>query len=440
MTSEAHPKEAAPKEAFVWIWLPDAVAPVVAGRLAASDGNLLFNYGRSYLARNNAIAIYQPELPLQQGALPLLNGLPMPSCLRDAAPDAWGRRVIINRRSGAKGSGIDTSDLDELSYLLESGSDRVGALDFQLSATAYVPRETAQASLDDLLNAAASIEQGVPLTPDLGAALLHGSSIGGARPKAMISSGDHKYIAKFSAQSDVYSVVKAEFIAMRLAARAGLDVAPVALEHVGGKDVLLIERFDREKAGRGWHRRLMVSALTLLELDEMMARYASYEDLATVVRHRFTQPKATLRELFARLLFNVLCGNTDDHARNHAAFWDGSALTLTPAYDICPQGRSGGEAGQAMLIHGEDRFSRIATCLAAAPSFLLSAQEALDEAHRQVVLVRDQWAATCAEAHLSEVDRGLLWRRQFLNPFAFQGAPTSLLELIEPDPDEDGAP
>ena len=420
-----------PKEAFVWIWLPDAVTPVVAGRLAAVEGNLLFNYGRSYLARDNAIAIYQPELPLHQGALPLLHGLSMPSCLRDAAPDAWGRRVIINRRSGAKGSGIDTADLDELSYLLDSGSDRAGALDFQQSATVYVPREALQASLHDLLNAAAAIEQGVPLSADLGAALLHGSSIGGARPKAMISTGDRKYIAKFSSQSDVYSVVKAEFIAMRLASRVGIAAAPVLLQHVGSKDVLLIERFDREKAGRGWRRRLMVSALTLLGLDEMMARYASYEDLATIVRHRFTRPKATLRELFARMLFNVLCGNTDDHARNHAAFWDGRHLSLTPAYDICPQGRSGGEASQAMLIAGEERQSRIVTCLQAAPSFLLSAEEALDEARRQITVVRDEWEQICTEASLSAVDRGLFWRRQFLNPYAFQEAPSSRVDLVE---------
>lgn len=426
MTSDGRPKEA-----FVWIWLPGAVVPVVAGRLAAVEGNLLFNYGRSYLARRNAIALYEPELPLRQGSLPLLNGLSMPGCLRDAAPDAWGRRVIINRRSGARGAGIDTDDLDELSYLLDSGSDRAGALDFQRSATDYVARDAAQASLDDLLAAAATVEQGVPLSPELGAALLHGSSIGGARPKAMITAGDRKCIAKFSSQADIYSVVKAEFIAMRLAARAGIAAAPVALQHVGGRDVLLIDRFDREKAARGWRRRLMVSALTLLGLDEMMARYASYEDLATIVRHRFTRPRETLRELFARMLFNVLCGNTDDHARNHAAFWDGRALALTPAYDVCPQIRSGGEASQAMLIAGEQRQSRIATCLEAAPSFLLSAREAIDVARRQVMVVRDHWAATCAEAGLSEVDRSLLWRRQFLNPFAFQGAPSAISELVD---------
>lgn len=96
----------------------------------------------------------------------------------------------------------------------------------------------------------------------------------------------------------------------------------------------------------------MVSALTPLGLDERMARYASDEDLAEVVRLRFDRPNETLRELFGRLVFHVLCGNTDDHARNHAAFWDGARLSLTPAYDLCPQNRTGNVAGQAMRITG----------------------------------------------------------------------------------------
>ncbi len=418
------------QEAFVWVWLPGETQPVVAGRLALLDGQLLFNYGRSYLARRNAIAIYEPELPLKAGVLPLLNGLTMPSCLRDAAPDAWGRRVIINRKLGTKGEAIDTGELEELTFLLESGSDRAGALDFQASATTYVPRETITSSLDGLINAADRVERGVPLTPDLDAALFHGSSIGGARPKAMIVADDKKYVAKFASQSDVYSVVKVEYIAMRLAAEAGLNVAPVRLVDAGGKDVLLIERFDRTKVATGWTRRGFVSALTLLGLDELMARYASYEDLATVIRHRFAAPRETLRELFSRMLFNVLCGNTDDHARNHAAFWDGRTLMLTPAYDICPQARAGGEATQAMLIAGNDRMSQIATCLKAAPSFLLSASDALTIARHQIVTVRDKWMALCAEAQLTEVDRNLFWRRQFLNPFAFENAPDELVELL----------
>jgi serine/threonine-protein kinase HipA len=418
-----------PSEAYVWSWLPGQTTPVVAGVLSTSGEQLVFNYGRSYLEREDAISLYEPELPLRSGVLPLLEGLSMPSSLRDAAPDAWGRRFIINRVFGSRGKDIDTGSLDELTFLLGSGSDRIGAVDFQASPSAYVAREGESAPLEELLNAAALVEKGLPLTPELDRALFHGSSIGGARPKATIAANDKKFIAKFSSQSDLYSVVKAEFIAMRLAAEVGLRVAPVSLQRVAGKDVLLIERFDREKVAGGWARKAMVSGLTLLALDELMARYASYEELATIIRHRFTKPKETLRELFSRLVFNVLCGNTDDHARNHAAFWNGTDLTLTPAYDICPQGRAGGEATQAMLILGQDRHSQIALCLKAAPTFLLNEREAAALVASQIKTIKERWSSICDEAALGQVDRNLFWRRLFLNPYAFIGAPKAIASL-----------
>ena len=412
------------KEAFVWIWLPGETKPVVAGKLEADNGSILFNYGKSYLERVNdtqaAISIYEPELPLKAGALPLPDGLAMPGCIRDAAPDAWGRRVIINKKLGLKGAKTDTAVLDELTYLLESGSDRIGALDFQRSASDYVPRSAKNVSLKELLESAERVEKGVALTPDLDQALFHGSSIGGARPKALIEDQGKKYVAKFSSSSDLYSVVKAEFIAMRLAELVGLNVAPVDLVRTANKDVLLVERFDREKLNNGWGRKPVVSALTLLSLDDMMARYASYETLAEIIRHRFINPKETLKELLSRIIFNILCGNTDDHARNHAAFWDGEMLSLTPAYDICPQGRSGNEASQAMLISGDNRMSRVASCVEAAHHFLLSQNEVMEIASLQQRTLESNWEIICDEAGLSEVDRNLLWGRQFLNPFAFE--------------------
>ena len=415
--------ESAYAEAYVWVWLPDATQPVVAGLLSRQGQQLVFNYGRSYFARSDAIALYAPELPLQSGSIPLIAGLSMPSCLRDASPDAWGRRVLINRKLGVKGADASEFELDELTYLLESGSDRIGALDFQMSASQYVPRQTKQPSLEELQTAAEKVEKGVPLSPELDQALLHGTSLGGARPKVLLDDGKRKYIAKFSANNDLYSVVKVEFIAMRLARKAGLNVASVALRTAMGKDVLVIERFDRVAEGDQWRRRAMVSALTLFELDEMMAAYASYEKLAEIIRHRFSEPKATLRELFSRIVFNILSGNTDDHARNHAAFWNGKQLSLTPAYDICPQSRSGQQASQAMLIHGGDRSSHLSTCIAAASSFLLAREEAIAIINHQVNVIENEWKAICDEASLSEVDRALFWRRQFLNPFAFLDAP-----------------
>ena len=145
----------------------------------------------------------------------------------------------------AKSPNTDTDELDELTYLLESGSDRIGALDFQRSPTEYVPRTAQNATLEELMESSDRVEKGVLLTPELDEALFHGSSIGGARPKALIQDQNRKYIAKFSSSTDLYSVVKAEFIAMRLAALAELNVAPVQLTKAAGNDVLLIERFDR---------------------------------------------------------------------------------------------------------------------------------------------------------------------------------------------------
>lgn len=341
-------------------------------------------------------------------------------------PDAWGRRVILNRLLGIRGKDADIGALDELTYMLESGSDRIGALDFQVSPTDYSPRLARSATLEDLLGAAEKVEQGVLLSPDLDQALFHGSSLGGARPKALIEDKGRKYIAKFSSSTDIYNVVKAEFIAMRLAAKLGLNVANVTLAHVLGKDVLLVERFDRVRGAEDWERRSMVSALTLFGLDEMMARYASYADFAEIIRHRFTQPKETLRELFKRLVFNVLCGNTDDHARNHAAFWDGKALTLTPAYDICPQIRTGNEATQAMLITGDDRMSRLVTCISAAPQFLLDERSAKNVIQEHIEQLQLAWPEITQEAGLMEVDQNLLGRRMFLNPFIFEGAPADI--------------
>ncbi len=420
MTSEKHYNEA-----FVWIWLPGETTPVVAGRLEADNGNLLFNYGKSYLERINdtkpAHPIYEPELPLKAGTLPLLNGLSMPGCIRDGAPDAWGRRVIINKKLGLKGASTDTTVLDELTYLLESGSDRIGALDFQHSPSEYKPRNAANVPLEELLDSADRVEKGVPLTPELDMALYHGTAIGGARPKALVEDKDKKYVAKFSSSTDLYSVVKAEFIAMKLADFVGLNVAPVKIETAANKDVLLIERFDREKVKQGWARKSMVSALTLFALDDIMARYASYETLAEIIRYRFTDPKDTLKELFSRLVFNILCGNTDDHARNHAAFWDGKDLSLTPAYDICPQNRAGNEASQAMLIHGNNNLSYLKSCIETAHNFLLSKGEALAIFEKQKEIIETNWDAVCDEAQLSEIDRRLFWGRQFLNPFTFEG-------------------
>jgi len=191
-----------PREAFVWTWLPNALQPVVAGRLVPHNGRIEFVYGRSYRERPDAIPLYLPELPLRPDPIPPIHNLEMAGAIRDAAPDAWGRRVILNRIFGVKGEDLDARELDELVFLLESGSDRIGGLDFQSSAATYVPRGGQTATLESLLASAERVERNLPLTPELDQALHHGSSIGGARPKALIDDGAHKYVAKFSTSAN----------------------------------------------------------------------------------------------------------------------------------------------------------------------------------------------------------------------------------------------
>lgn len=402
--------------AYVWVWLPGATEPVVAGRVdeAVDTGLVTFTYGRSYLQRSDAIALFLPDLPLEHAVhYPTSGRIPGP--IADASPDAWGRRVIENRQAAK----ARTTDLGQVEVLLESGSDRAGALDFQASNETYVPRLGGTATLDELAEAAERIEAGQILPPTLNDALLHGSSIGGARPKAVLADGDRELIAKFASSTDTYPVVQAEFLAMRLAALAGLDVAPVQITSVRGRHVLLVERFDRPGGGR---RRAVVSALTILGLSELDYRVVSYADLGDRIRSRFADPTKTLRELFARITFNILVGNNDDHARNHAAFWDGAELALTPAYDICPQPRAGGEAAQAMDI-GRDgyRYAQLAGCVARADVYLLNEAEARGMIDRQIDAIQTHWDETCDSAQLTEVDRARLWQRQILNPYAVEG-------------------
>lgn len=396
-------------QAFVWIWLPQQIEPVVAGKIVLDNDRFHFVYGRSYLQRENAIALSPLELPLQKGTFEPSGLNIIHSCLRDAAPDAWGRRVI-----GYKYPKRRTNELD---YMLLSGSQRIGALDFQQDNEYYQPRINGVPSLKQLLQAAESVEKREPLPAELDNALLHGTSVGGARPKALVKNCDQHYIAKFSASTDYYDIVKTEFVAMRLAALAGLNVAEVQLQQVMGKDILLVKRFDR---GDQQTRRLMLSGLSLLQLNEMEARYASYQDLADIIRRHFDKPKETLKELYKRIVFNILIGNTDDHARNHSAFWDGQSLQLTPAYDICPQLRTGQEATQAMILNGESgNFSTLKNVLSICETYRLKQEEAKQIINQQVSIIKTHWDNLCEEAKLGEVERQRLWGTAILNPYCF---------------------
>lgn len=208
-------------EAYVWLWLPGSAEPAVAGMVQRSRTRYRFTYAPSYLARHDAISLYQPELPLRPGWIEPLGGLTIAGTLRDAGPDAWGQRVIIQGLFGNPDA-VDPGDVDQVTYFLSSASNRIGALDFQESAVTYVERG-GSATLDELHGAARNLADGHDLTPEMATALVHGTSVGGARPKVTITDGDMAYIAKLSRSTDPYPVVKAEAVGLELARRVGID-------------------------------------------------------------------------------------------------------------------------------------------------------------------------------------------------------------------------
>lgn len=423
MTRSTSEPPAGARDAFIWVWLPGHTAPVVAGRLhfQTHGRRYVFGYGRSYLERTDAISLYTPELPLRAGWQAPAANMSIASVLRDAGPDSWGQRVILERLHGARGADADPGDLDQITYFLESGSDRIGGLDFQVSAQTYVARGTS-ATIDELHSAAEALEAGQVLTDELGIALVRGTSIGGARPKALIDVDGHSHIAKFASASDPYPVVNAEALALELARRVGIDTTASFLTTSLGRDVLLVRRFDRPPGGG---RRIVVSGLTMLGLDEMEARYATYPDILDVLRRDGADP-AVSRRLFARIVFNVAIGNNDDHARNHAAFWDGQRLELTPAYDLCPQIRSGETSAQAMALdRNGNRDSSFAACLAAAPVYGLSPSQAREIIDHQVAVIEAEFDDAADQARLSRAQRALLRGRQILNPYARYGYSTN---------------
>ncbi len=396
---------------FVRIWLPGAVEPVPSGVLTTTpDGRHQFTYLPGYLARTDAIALW--DLPLHGKPIEPRPGLRIAGCLADAGPDLWGQRVV------ARAAGTDVTALPTPALLAAVGGDRIGGLEVTArpdDAVLAAPNGT----LAELVEGVDRLEHGARFATDHGSAsasadvaMLAACGVGGARPKALYSEGGTAYIAKFDSPLDTYPVLHAEAVATNLAARVGLNVARSRVVHIAGRDVQLVERFDRPGGGR---RRLLVSALTLAGLPVERAGEATYWGLMDTLRTYAADPAATLRDLFTRVAFNMAVGNTDDHARNHAAFWDGTTLELTPAYDLCPELRPG-YTEQAMAI-GRDGWKRshLPGLIGRASEFGVPPAEARDIVHQQLDAIRAGWTDAADECRLTAEDRAYLWQRRILN-------------------------
>ena len=385
-------------ECYVYITLPGETSFVTAARFAlttnrqgVSTGRLV--YGRSYLERENAVPIDPVELKLSSRTFSTTRLRGVFGALRDAAPDAWGRRVI-KKRSGK-------AELSEMNYLLFSPDDRAGALGFGLDQEPPAPLRKFNQTMDlerlqelaDAIIADEDLPQGAEAAQvqDL---MLGGTSMGGARPKAVVEDTEGLWIAKFNRKDDAWNEARVERAMLELGRECGLHSAESRITTIGNRDALLLKRFDRQKTDSGYRRARMLSALSLLRAEDTYQDRDkwSYVFLVEELRRISSQPKIDAPELFRRMCFNALISNSDDHPRNHALIAPNLDWTLSPAYDLTPDPLINEERRDLALDCGDmGRYANARNLLSQSARFLLKPEEAKAIIDEMEEIVRNRW-------------------------------------------------
>src|SRR6185312_4625456 len=365
------------KECFVYVHLPNSHEVITAGRLRWQSGGVnnvvgTFVYGKSYLKNKNAFSLDPFELPLEEREFQAIKNEGLHGPLRDSTPDSWGRYVIQKN--------TPASEHDPIGYLLNSADDRVGALSFGHGKVPPAPIRSFNKTIDlvKLMIATRKLEEGFPIDDTERSLLMAGLSAGGARPKTTVEDENTLWIAKFPDLDDRQNISRIEYATMLLAKACGLQVPEVRLIQVGGKDVFLIQRFDRsfDPKKKKYLRTHFVSGLTLLNLDERDYGNWSYLDLADQMRRWIDKPKENLQELYKRIVFNGLVSNTDDHPRNHGFLKFSKSYKLSPAYDLVPKAETGSQRNLAMQIGSQGRNFSLENLLSRCDAFDLTRDEA----------------------------------------------------------------
>jgi serine/threonine-protein kinase HipA len=382
---------------YVYIYLEEG--PVPAGLLEAigtgREATARFAYGRRYLERKDRLALDPVQLPLhgadENREYVTPEGFVLFNGIRDAAPDGWGQH-LMDRAAGARA-------LSEFDYLVATGDARVGALAFgpDLSGPRRVvpwPEEDLDGEnldLADMLEAVRELDTAEALAQQHRRFLVRGSSLGGARPKATTDYNGRQWIAKFGRAEDRFPVCRAEYVTMTMAGQVGINVPTVRIEKVLGQDIYLIERFDRIPNGKDYRRLPFISGLTITGAHESESVLQSYRRLAEQLRLFGSEPAKDAKELWRRMVFNILCNNNDDHLRNHGFLWDRKGWRLSPGYDILPSPQVSLERDLAIGVGRNGRQATLRNALSDIASFGLSREEAITMARAMQQTVKKSW-------------------------------------------------
>jgi len=394
-------------EAYVTLVLPGQTTPIVVGRLqieqTGRDIQASFVYGQRYCQNPNAIPLDPLRLPLDSSRTYEAPGLwGALGIFRDASPDYWGRMVIER--------GYKVPELPEMEYLLRSGPTRIGALGFQpeLDNEQLAENPIGFISLPDLLEASRQLEANAPVDEQLMLLLRQGTSIGGARPKATIVENGTYWLAKFPSRHDRMDMPAIEYATIKLAKASGINIPECRLLTLGDEQhIYLTRRFDRVHTRQGWQRYHYMSGLTVLGLNEYDNASGSYPELADSLRQLSADFKTDAKELFRRMVFNILISNDDDHLRNHALLYSPQGWKLSPAYDLVPHAQIGYERYQSIIVGGNGREGSLKNAMSEAGRFGLTDIQGI-AIIKEVKAVINQWEEFFVKHGVSKNDIEML--------------------------------
>ncbi len=364
------------QELFVYVYL-DSEGWVPAGLLQYEEtgrfSSSSFRYGVKYLDRPNRIAIDPEQLPLQNRTFTTPEGFSLFNGIRDAGPDKWGRYLLDKRFSRS---------LTELEYVAATGPNRGGALAFSDDPSTG-PKIYTPTGFENLLEKRLDLDLCAGAIKDLEVTnetirlkeyLQYGPSLGGARPKATVFLNGKPYLAKFSLSLDSRNEPLVEFATMTLAQKCGLRVPALKLVKAAGRTVYLIERFDRRPDETPIP---FISGLTLTGSHESDYSSWSYHSLVDAIMKYSSQVELDLRELFQRMIFNIIVYNNDDHLRNFGFLNTGpDHWNLSPLYDVVPAQVNSQSYSLAMTVGTEGKKASISNALSLCERFRLTPDEA----------------------------------------------------------------
>ncbi|MCM1036257.1 MAG: type II toxin-antitoxin system HipA family toxin [Bacteroides sp.] len=381
-------------------------SPVIVGELSFDSvrGNdtYSFSYDKEWLAKYGDVFLSGDlqNFPGVQYARPERDIF---ACFSDALPDRWGR-TLLNRREqiAAADEKRPVKRLTSIDYLMGiDDASRMGGFRFaktkggefiNVESNLRVPPLT---SVRELMHAAHEIEdseekQQLPAKKWLVQLLHPGTSLGGARPKATVVDENGKLtVAKFPSRRDDYDVALWEHFCHVMGRKAGLNVADTRLINGENHHVLLSKRFDRNDEGRRIH---FASALTLLGLEDgdNASTGFGYPDIVDFIIRHGSNVEQNLEEIYRRVAFYIIVGNSDDHFRNHGFLLTRKGWELSPAYDINPTLHD----NQSLLINRSTNESDLNILLASADDYMLSK----DRAGRIISEVKEAMKSWQAEA------------------------------------------